>query len=343
MDRELFKELSVVSEFYEDVRIDDQELSLLFVGTNGIYVCVDQADGQNNLFHMIKRKFNLQDQQLFLFLVSATDSGSFYDYTNGFVEMKNIYEAYQNCYYNHLIPQADLFHISFSCPSDYCQSVEYEADYEAYEDDAEQYVMPVISEKQLDLIKNKLEAIFNEPVTDGNYRIYPDGRMEIKRAVTESVGGVISTFVEKGTAYFPCMEADGDQFFLLTLLGGLFGLHKFKTGNYLRGILYALTCGCCGVFYILDLLSIIFGSYSYSMISSDKSSGTVEFQKKRFYSRPLKNKKKAMLLTLVAAVFAFLLVKFVYISALDHINVILSSVLSHTQMADGVAEMFELY
>lgn len=345
MDRELLKEISVVSGFYEEISIEGNGIPLMFTGINGAYICMDDVSSDDlckTVYDATKKKLGLKDNQLFLFKIADDDSGSFYDYMNGFVQMEDIYGAYQNCYANHLIPQADLFHIQFDSPSSYCECVEYEPLCDNYEEDAESYIVPVISEKQMAVVEKKLVDIFEEPVQDGQYRIYPDGRMEVKRTVTQSVAG-ISTFMETGTVYYPCMDVEGDKFFLLTFLGGWLGVHKFKTGNYLKGLFYALTCGCCGVFYVLDLLSILFGGYNYSMISCDRSRGTVEFQKKKFYSRPLKNKKRAILLTIAAVAVVFLLVNFIYIPALENVNVFVANVLSETKFADELANTMQLY
>ena len=339
MDRELLKEISAVSEFYEDITIDKYEIPLLFTGMNGVYVCIPAGNSDSfdtELYTSIRNKLGLRDTQIFLFRVASDDAGCFYDYINGFTAMENIYEAYQNCYVNHLIPQTDLYHITFDTPASYCEPVNYEPERESYEEDADTYVLPIISEKLIVSVEQKLVDIQNAPVQSGNYRTYLDGHMEVKRTVTQSVAG-ISTFVESGTAYFPCMDMDGDKFFMLTFLGGLFGVHKFKTGNYLKGLFYLLTCGCAGVFYVLDLVSILLGGYNYSMIVTDKSRGTVEFQKKRFYSKPLQNKKKAALLILAAIAVAFVVVTVFYIPVLDYVNVFVSSLLSDTGFAEDLA------
>lgn len=345
MDRELLKEISIISGFYEEINIDNHVIPLMFSGMNGLYICTENVTDDAldiKIYTAVKNKLGLNDDQVFLFGIAEDDTGRFYDYRDGFVYMENIYEAYQNCYANHLIPQADLFHIQFDSPSSYCKSVEYEQSCDNYEEDAESYIVPVISEKRLFKLEQKIAALLEEPVQDGQYRVYPDGRMEVKRTVTQSVAG-ISTFIEKGSAYYPCMDADGDKFFLLTFLGGWFGFHKFKTGNYLKGLFYALTCGCCGVFYILDLLSILLGGYNYSMITCDKSGGTVEFQKKKFYSRPLQNKMRAVLLLVAAIAVAFLLINFIYIPVLENVNVFLANILSETQFADKLANTMLTY
>ena len=343
MDRELLKEISAVSGFYEDIDIGNYSVPLLATGMNGIYVCFDDVsscDFCKEAYDAIKKRFGLRDGQLFLFRIAEDDSGDFYDYINDFVQQENIYEAYENCYANHLIPQADLFHIQFESLSDYCNAVDYEP-CDDYEEDAKSYVMPVISEKQLAAVEKRLVDILEQPETDGQYRIYPDGHMEIKRTITKSVVG-ISTFIEEGTVYYPCMDADGDKFFLLAFLGGWFGAHKFKTGNYLKGLFYLLTCGCCGVFYVLDLLSILLGGYNYSMIKCDKSKGTVEFQKKKYFSRPVKKKARAALLLIAAVAIAFVLVKFIYIPVLENVNVLIASILSETKLADDIANIMQL-
>ena len=49
--------------------------------------------------------------------------------------------------------------------------------------------------------------------------------------------------------------------FLLCLLLGVFGAHRFYTGYTMIGILQLLTLGCCGVFTLVDLIMIITGEF----------------------------------------------------------------------------------
>ena len=46
--------------------------------------------------------------------------------------------------------------------------------------------------------------------------------------------------------------------FLLCVLLGIFGLHRFYTGQIGWGILQLCSLGCCGIFVIIDLVLIIF-------------------------------------------------------------------------------------
>lgn len=47
--------------------------------------------------------------------------------------------------------------------------------------------------------------------------------------------------------------------FVLCLLFGWLGVHRFYTGHFGLGILQLLTFGCCGAFWLVDLFLIILG------------------------------------------------------------------------------------
>lgn len=49
--------------------------------------------------------------------------------------------------------------------------------------------------------------------------------------------------------------------FLLCLLIGYFGVHRFYAGKIGTGILMILTLGGLGIWYVADLILIIFGSF----------------------------------------------------------------------------------
>lgn len=57
--------------------------------------------------------------------------------------------------------------------------------------------------------------------------------------------------------------------FLACLFGGWFGLHKFMEKKIGIGILYLLTCGICGVGWIIDC--IIYGSRVFKKSSTQKT------------------------------------------------------------------------
>ena len=153
------------------------------------------------------------------------------------------------------------------------------------------------------------------------YRYNEDGSVDIRRKIATKIGP-FQTFYEIGEAYFPCMSADGDSFFSIALSTGLVGGHKFYTGNYFQGILYLFTFGLLGVGYILDLVMILTGSYSYMSSSITRDGAT----KIRTYSMPLDNKKKALISTIIAAFGCIIVVKFMYWPIVVAVSEILSSI-----------------
>lgn len=153
------------------------------------------------------------------------------------------------------------------------------------------------------------------------YRYNEDGSIDIRRKITTKIGP-FQTFYEIGEAYFPCMGADGDSFFSIALSTGLVGGHKFYTGNYFQGILYLFTFGLLGVGYIMDLVMILTGSYSYMSSSITRDGAT----KIRTYSMPLDNKKKALISTIIAAFGCIIVVKFMYWPIVVAVSEILSSI-----------------
>lgn len=92
--------------------------------------------------------------------------------------------------------------------------------------------------------------------TNGEYT-YKDGSLYVSKSIAS--GFPFGNLPEK--VWFRCMESDGDGFFRIVLFGGLFGIHKFVTRQYMQGILYLITCGGCGVFYLYDLIAIQIKAY----------------------------------------------------------------------------------
>ena len=148
------------------------------------------------------------------------------------------------------------------------------------------------------------------------YSVDADGVMRVRKVSCRRIGGY-ETFLPEREYEYPCMEMDGDVFFLMTLIGGWFGLHKFMTRHYLAGLLYALTCGFCGVFYVCDLLAIISGNYADERVSFvEDEAGRISQRRERFYNRPVGHRKMAFVGVLAAIVVAVVMARFVYIPVL---------------------------
>ena len=103
-----------------------------------------------------------------------------------------------------------------------------------------------------------------------------------------------------------------DRQYLQMVSGGWFGLHKFLEGSLLQGMGYLLTCGCFGVFYLLDLISMVCGNYRVKKVSYVDKDGGLERRVQKIYYGPLQYRKRAILLLPVAIVVLVLAVSFVY-------------------------------
>lgn len=286
--------------YYEDINIG-AFVSLVIIGKNGIYVATDIKDEKKlkSEFDSICKKLKVSDRQLFYFAFSEEESGVFYDNIKGFIPFDDIHEAFENCYLNHTLPQNEISRIDPEFASDYC----YEMDF----NDTEGYTIPVITDRALEKIVEIVEGCTSEPEVKGRYRIYPDGSMETKRTVnTRKVGPVMAENFHE--MWFPCFDEEGDKTLIYTALGGFFGLHKYRQGKILQGILYTLTFGVCGVFYFFDVFNVLIGNYKDGLIIKDNTSRF----KAQIYSRPVKNKIKGAILCAIALVIAFCGTKFLY-------------------------------
>ena len=85
-------------------------------------------------------------------------------------------------------------------------------------------------------------------------------------------------------AYYPVAEDDPKRFLYVTLFLGIFGGHKFMAGEYGKGILYLLTCGGFGVFYVCDVMNILTENYWISQVNYlEEPDGRISRRKLRIY------------------------------------------------------------
>ena len=61
-------------------------------------------------------------------------------------------------------------------------------------------------------------------------------------------------------------------YFLITLIGGFFGLHKFIDGNIKMGIIYIFTCGLFGIGWLFDIIKSFPSMFKYIINSSKLNS-----------------------------------------------------------------------
>jgi hypothetical protein len=141
---------------------------------------------------------------------------------------------------------------------------------------------------------------------NGRYRLTEDGQWQVKKSVPTVFG--------TRDAYFPCLQDDPDEFYRLAFFGGIIGVHRYKGGQVMQGILYTLTFGMGGVLYLCDLLAMLLGSYlvQHTVYVMDPDTQCIRKLVQKQYLGPLGNRRRAAVLFVLAFAVAGLAVTFVY-------------------------------
>ncbi len=144
-----------------------------------------------------------------------------------------------------------------------------------------------------------------------DYKYTEDGVLLVRKQEQEKAGA-LGLLPECRELWFQCSEKNSDRHYLQMVLGGWFGLHKFLEGSLLQGIGYLLTCGCFGVFYLSDLLSMVCGNYCVKKVIYVDKDGELERKIQKMYYRPLQHRKRAILLLSVSVVVLVVAVSYLY-------------------------------
>lgn len=142
-----------------------------------------------------------------------------------------------------------------------------------------------------------------------NYRYTGDDVLLVRKVEQGWQGGFGGDYSRE--LWYQCSERNPDRQYLLMVLGGWFGLHKFVEGKLLQGFYYLLTCGCFGVFYLSDLIAMLLGDYFFKRVTYVDEGDGLERKMQKIYYGPVENRKSALTL-LMAVVLLVLAVRFVY-------------------------------
>lgn len=328
---------------YKNKKGKDKSLivPLLITGSNGIYIFIDELfkEDVKEIHQQLEKLFNIRNDGLYLFFYNSDNSNEgeddtltawVYDFVHHeFLELEDLYDAFDVFYYNHYIPQAELHCYHFNSLIDYftLQEVEIERELELEEND-ERYIKPIISSDKVEYIEKKLEELLSSGRKEGKYTYYEDGTMTVNKIVRSPDGWKKpwESYMETKTYDYPCSYEEGDKTFLITALGGWFGVHKFRTGKFVQGIFYLLSCGCCCMFYFIDMVAVMTGNYATTNSHYFRSpSGRVEKAQIITYNRPVKN-KKLFLLAPIMAIISILLLNYAYLPAYEYGSKAVSSI-----------------
>lgn len=311
-------------------------IPLILTCMNGIYVLFRAKTDIPDIYRVIRQKFGIRDGLYCFINEEDAVSGALYDPAHyNFIEIDDFRDGFETFFYNHLIPQSELHFYDFRKLKDYLKYQEPNEEIYEFEgdEDAEKYIRPFVSDSNLEHIIEVLTDMEDAGYMDGNYMIMPDGSMQVKKTITTGK----TVFSDSREFLFPCEDEDGDKAYLVTLLGGWFGLHKFKRGKWGQGLLYLLTCGVGGVFYIYDLIMLLVGNYHDKKVEYNMEFGRITQKKQRIYARPVKNKKKFALTVPIALLLSMVLTTYVYMPAMRYVSSAISNI-AQQSVQDNVGD-----
>ena len=328
--------------------IDEQtfQIPLIFTGRNGIYVFVEELE----VGLYFTQSIGIQEKYLFLFVYEEQDESymddnfSLYDFKKKEkIPLINPYAQIEIFYDNHLIPQADLPHFSFPDLESYLyEQVPTVFDETVTDTGDVTYIKPIVPPGEVIRIENKIEELAKQPKLNHKLRIASDGTVEVLKERTKKIG-FIDTMYPMGTKWYRCSDRNPDDFYMFTFFGGIIGLHKFADRKIAQGFMYLFTFGMGGVFYVLDLFTMLLGNYSNTQTTYTRDEkGMIQRQQEIVYIRPLEHKVRAVVLLALSIIVAVLAVIFVFKPFMSLIGALLAGLLENFISEDNLQNFINI-
>ena len=293
-------------------RVQTEKVPLLLTGTGGVLAILTEIqDAKAEQIRAVLERETRIRRDLYVFALSDAD------------DMAKVYRDGESCEVelsdDMMLSFADNLELSHWKYDSYGihELEDMFVDHELPEVAPEDF-FPKLKTKELDALEEHIQEMMDAPVYDGDYRIYPDGRMEVRKTILNGKT-MLSNFAPNRTSteYFPCMDESGEETLMTTLVGGVFGIHKFKEGRYVRAIAYALTGGAFGVGYVMDVINTAFGGYciQHNDYDFNDQTGKVEKITSRLYPRPVKSMKRKIVSILASIGIALVALGCIYVPA----------------------------
>lgn len=337
-DEEIDKILdeAVESKMYEYKPISKRaQLAFLLTGANGIFTFIQsKTDNKEYIYEDIKtmkETYAFPNNGVFSFIRTPT--------TNYFIgselalhEIEDLPKNFITLYNNTLIPLVDFNYIHFNSDYEMLSEPQLPDEYKdengnpiEVEDTGDiSFIQPFVSKSILKVVNKKIDKAFIDD-RENNKDIKYDENGQKYRKFPKRTAILKYSFTD---VWYPVAADDPLKFTLITLFGGWFGLHKFLSGEKLQGLLYLMTCGGFGVFYLIDLTLLIFGHYSIKRIDYTRECNEIDVHtgfksvtahgnkikkcKTIFYIDTLPEFKQSLIIFLIGIVISFVSVKCIY-------------------------------
>ncbi len=151
-----------------------------------------------------------------------------------------------------------------------------------------------------------------------------DGQQYVLKYEDKRICG-ISTGLIGEEVYYPLSEMETSELILKTTILGFLGVHKFKLGQIMQGILYLITCGGAGLLPMLDIVSMVTGNYYY--IRNDYSNEGLRVSE-QIYLKGSEKKLLGLIMAIISGIIGFVIANTLYLTFLKGIVEIIGSVIS---------------
>lgn len=317
-----------VSEIYEDKPVSNtMNIEMACIGSNGVFIFasskVEDIKVINKNITDMFRTYSLPKNGSFVFI--RTEEKDYFLMEDGSLrEIEYVLDKFQALFDNTMRPMVDLVYINFA--NNY--EMLFEPDIPDEYKDHDGNILKVEDTGELkNVVIRVSSSIIKEVVS--RFERGSEETLGKNEEIIDENGNKYRKFSTKtkylGYSYkedwYPIANDDPTSFLILTILGGWFGLHKYKVGQVFQGILYTLTAGGFGVFYVFDIISMLLGDYSVVSTSYEETEeGKLKQVKSKIYLDKIPFtfiKKAGVFLTVL--VIAFLSTK-IYFKGLQRIN-----------------------
>lgn len=297
-DVDSYKSVAVKSEIFTDVAKNKYfEIPLICAGKNGVYVFViTKYEDEKHLLGINAEVSRSLEVCSGVFIFIRTVNKDCFVNGNKLVEIDYMLDKFENLYYNNLYSRTEQIQLNFNSELDMLNKPVVPEDFLKSKN---RVAVDRVSSVYLKRLSERIKRLKDKKTKMDTKFYYKDGVKYVRHPVI--IFGVIT-----GEEYYPTSDEDPWKFLLLTVFGGIFGVHKFKAGEFFKGIGYILSCGCFGIGYLTDIFSILTGTYFVKQVnySGDSDNGYSK-EKTKIYVDELDKAHKFQGWALMAASIGF--------------------------------------
>lgn len=334
---------------YEGIYLsEDLYLSLAVVAPAGAFFFVPvDSEPDPAVVQKITMPFGLDPKTAVVFFHSE-EMDYAVDWDSSVLELSDIYGAFGNLFTNLNRPYIDRQYLGMKTVKALIEKAETPEAYKDKEKAKEEFTyggeeFEVVDEfyhEDTGELKAVIYALDTETVErlnrilsslEGNERPNPKAKTKIGEDGCEYIRKSEAKkfwFIDTGLAgkekWYRLSDENTDAFAGLTAILGWAGVHKFRMGQILAGILYFVTAGCAGVLPALDILQMATGGAFYE-VAEYTDGAVLTRQTERVYLRKTKHLVVSLILMALALAIGLAIFRFGHMNFLRWLGGVIST------------------